>query len=139
MAGLGREEALETYEPYTSGAIISTLGSCNGPKDSVLIWMGVPACMAFSALVKGYKNSTTWFASSQDHPPSPVSHVHLVEGLLGQQGLHQGPGHGRVICVVQCFCRDRVRRGGREGELQGSRVAALLSCSFLLFTTFRMP
>lgn len=36
---------------------------------------------------------------------SPVSHVHLVEGRLGQQGLHEGPGHGSIICVVQCFCR----------------------------------
>lgn len=130
---MGKEEALETYGAYTRDAIISSLGSCSGPKESVLPWMGVPACMAITALVKGCKNSATWFASFKDHPPSPVSHVHLVEGLLGQQGLHQGPGHGRVVCVVQCFCRDRGGGRGREGELQGSGVAALPSClSFYL-------
>lgn len=57
--------------------------------------------------------------------PLPVSHVHLVEGLLGQQGLHQGPGHGGVICVVQCFCREE---GG------GVRIHGLQwnECLFLL-------
>lgn len=60
-----------------------------------------------------------WLASLMPGlQPSPVSHVHLVEGLLSQQGLHQGPGHGGVICVVQCFCRKKVVGVG-ESNPQG--------------------
>lgn len=58
-----------------------------------------------------------------------MSHVHLVEGFLGQQGLHQGPGHGCVVCVVQCFCRDRWGKG--EIQLQGFGWQLWLpTCSF---------
>ena len=48
-----------------------------------------------------------------------MSHVHLVEGLLGQQGLHQRPGHGCVVCVAQCFCRNRAGGGDRAAGLEG--------------------
>lgn len=51
--------------------------------------------------------------------PSPVRHVHLVEGPLGQQGPRQRPGHGRVVRVAQCFCRDRAGGGDRAAGLAG--------------------
>lgn len=97
---------------------------------------GVPACTDVTALVKGCNNSAHLVCFTPGPLPSPVRHVHLVEGLLGQQGLHQRPGHGCVVCVAQCFCRDRA---GAEIELQGSRVAALASRSLLLSTTSRRP
>lgn len=57
---------------------------------------------------------------------SPVSHVHLVEGLLGQQGLHQGPGHGSVICVVQCLCKEE---GGGVRATHRAAVGGMNACS----------
>ena len=119
----GREETWLVWEKRNPGAVTSSLGSCSGPTDGVLprgLGEGVLACTDITALVEGCNNSAHLIGLTLGPLPSPVSHVHLVEGLLGQQGLHQRPGHGCVICVAQCFCRDRV---GDRDELQGSRVA----------------
>lgn len=105
----GREETWLVWEKRNPGAATSSLGSCSSPRDGVLLrglGEGVLACTDIAALVKGCDNSAHPLGLTLGPLPSPVSHVHLVEGLLGQQGLHQRPGHGCVVCVAQCFCRE---------------------------------
>lgn len=135
----GREETWLVWEERNPGAVTSSLGSCSGPTDGVLprgLGEGVLACTDIAALVEGCDNAAHLIGLTLGPLPSPVSHVHLVEGLLGQQGLHQRPGHGCVICVAQCFCRDRA--GDRDGAagLEGGGSAC---CSCFLSTTSRRP
>lgn len=88
--------------------------------------------MDITALVKGCNSSGPWVCLTPGPLPSPVSHVHLVESLFGQQGLHQRLGHGCVVCVAQCFCRDRVGGGDRAAGLEDGS-SGLLAFLFIAY------
>ena len=128
----GREETWLVWEKRNPGAVTSSLGSCSGPKDGVLLrglGEGVLACTDIAALVKGCSNPahplglTCEPCPPRRRPPWPAG---------------TAPAPWPWLCRP---CSTVLLQGGQgaEMELQGSRVAAAASCSRFLSTTSRRP